>query len=461
MDLTLPESHRALQASLRDFCEEQVKPHAREWDHEEKFPARGGEGARRARRPRHPRRARSSAAPRWTAWRWPSPWRRSPATTARSPSPWPSTTAWAPATSASSATTRRSSKYLPKLATGEWLGAWGLTEPGSGSDAAAMKTTAVRRGRPLGPQRRQDVHHPGHRGRGLRRARAHRRRRSGRRASPPSSSRRALPGLQPARHPRQAGHALLGHRRSSSSRTSRCRTRQRLGEVDHGLHRHPADPRPRPHHHRRAGGRARPRRARGVRALRPGAHAPSASPSASSRPSAGCSPTCRPSSTRRACSCTARRGSPTRASRTRSEASHGQAVRLRGRHARLQQGGADPRRLRLHPGVPRGALPARRQALRDRRGHQRGAAHRSSPARSSRPETRCRWTRTGWRSSGSRCRRARRPRGRPRARSARSSNPADPADRARASPSRARRGAAHPGGPAGAGGAAAARSWTR
>ena len=37
-------------------------------------------------------------------------------------------------------------KYLPKLATGEWIGAWGLTEPGSGSDAAAMKTKAVRDG---------------------------------------------------------------------------------------------------------------------------------------------------------------------------------------------------------------------------------------------------------------------------------------------------------------------------
>jgi len=36
--------------------------------------------------------------------------------------------------------------YLPKLATGEWLGAWGLTEPGSGSDSAGMKTTAVRKG---------------------------------------------------------------------------------------------------------------------------------------------------------------------------------------------------------------------------------------------------------------------------------------------------------------------------
>lgn len=37
-------------------------------------------------------------------------------------------------------------KYLPKLATGEWIGAWGLTEPNTGSDAGNMKTTAVRDG---------------------------------------------------------------------------------------------------------------------------------------------------------------------------------------------------------------------------------------------------------------------------------------------------------------------------
>jgi alkylation response protein AidB-like acyl-CoA dehydrogenase len=34
--------------------------------------------------------------------------------------------------------------YLPKLATGEWLGAWGLTEPGAGSDAGGTQTTAIR-----------------------------------------------------------------------------------------------------------------------------------------------------------------------------------------------------------------------------------------------------------------------------------------------------------------------------
>lgn len=37
-------------------------------------------------------------------------------------------------------------KYLPELATGQKLGAWCLTEPGSGSDASGMKTTAVKNG---------------------------------------------------------------------------------------------------------------------------------------------------------------------------------------------------------------------------------------------------------------------------------------------------------------------------
>ena len=37
-------------------------------------------------------------------------------------------------------------KYVPKLATGEWLGAWGLTEPGAGSDASNSRTTAAKKG---------------------------------------------------------------------------------------------------------------------------------------------------------------------------------------------------------------------------------------------------------------------------------------------------------------------------
>ena len=37
-------------------------------------------------------------------------------------------------------------KYLPRLASGETMGAWGLTEPGSGSDAGGMQTTARKEG---------------------------------------------------------------------------------------------------------------------------------------------------------------------------------------------------------------------------------------------------------------------------------------------------------------------------
>jgi alkylation response protein AidB-like acyl-CoA dehydrogenase len=37
-------------------------------------------------------------------------------------------------------------RYLPKLASGEWIGCMGLTEPGAGSDAASIRTRAERRG---------------------------------------------------------------------------------------------------------------------------------------------------------------------------------------------------------------------------------------------------------------------------------------------------------------------------
>ena len=40
-------------------------------------------------------------------------------------------------------TEEQKSKYLPKLMSGEWIAAYGLTEPSSGSDALSAKTTAV------------------------------------------------------------------------------------------------------------------------------------------------------------------------------------------------------------------------------------------------------------------------------------------------------------------------------
>jgi len=43
-------------------------------------------------------------------------------------------------------TDEQKSRYLPRLASGEWLPAYALTEPGSGSDSAAMRTEARREG---------------------------------------------------------------------------------------------------------------------------------------------------------------------------------------------------------------------------------------------------------------------------------------------------------------------------
>lgn len=44
------------------------------------------------------------------------------------------------------ATEEQKKRWIPKLATGEWIGAWGLTEHNTGSDAGGMSTTAVKDG---------------------------------------------------------------------------------------------------------------------------------------------------------------------------------------------------------------------------------------------------------------------------------------------------------------------------
>lgn len=145
MNIELPEAHRALQQAIRNFCIEKVKPHAREWDHTEKFPTQvvkelgqlgalgimvgeefGGAGM-------------DSLAV---------------AVAVEEVARFDGSLALTVASHNGLGTSHlrvfgndaQRKKYLPKLATGEYLGAWGLTEPGSGSDAAGMKTTAVRKG---------------------------------------------------------------------------------------------------------------------------------------------------------------------------------------------------------------------------------------------------------------------------------------------------------------------------
>ena len=49
-------------------------------------------------------------------------------------------------------------KYVPLLASGDWLGAWALTEPGSGSDAGGGPNNGGQKGRPICAERQQDLH---------------------------------------------------------------------------------------------------------------------------------------------------------------------------------------------------------------------------------------------------------------------------------------------------------------
>ncbi|ADO72084.1 acyl-CoA dehydrogenase family protein [Stigmatella aurantiaca] len=145
MDFELPESHRALRASLKDFCERRVKPYAREWDQNETFPMEvvrelgqlGVMGMLVSEE--YGGAAMDSLAV---------------AVAVEEIARYDGSLALTVASHNGLGTSHirvfgneaQKRKYLPKLATGEWLGAWGLTEPGSGSDASGLRATAVRQG---------------------------------------------------------------------------------------------------------------------------------------------------------------------------------------------------------------------------------------------------------------------------------------------------------------------------
>ena len=89
-------------------------------------------------------------------------------------------------------------ELLPRLASGEGLGCYALTEPGCGSDAAALATRAERGRRRVGADGLEGLHHARLVGRDRDRLRAHRAGR-GRRGSAPSSSRRRPPASKRGR----------------------------------------------------------------------------------------------------------------------------------------------------------------------------------------------------------------------------------------------------------------------
>ncbi len=145
MDFELPDDVKALQASIREFCEEKVKPFAREWDRTETFPLQtvkelGQLGVLGVRVAEQYGGAGMGSLAMAVAVEEVARYDGSLALTVASHNGLGSSHIRV------FGNEEQKRKYLPKLATGEWLGAWGLTEPGSGSDAAGMKTTAVRKG---------------------------------------------------------------------------------------------------------------------------------------------------------------------------------------------------------------------------------------------------------------------------------------------------------------------------
>ena len=145
IDFELSEEQRVLQASVREMCERLIIPNARRWDAEEKFPheivaplgemgllgmqipeAYGGAGMKF-----HDyvialeEVAHADASIGLTM---------------------ASHNSLCTGHIYLAANEEQKRKYLPRLASGKSLGAWGLTEPGSGSDAGAARTRAVRKG---------------------------------------------------------------------------------------------------------------------------------------------------------------------------------------------------------------------------------------------------------------------------------------------------------------------------
>jgi glutaryl-CoA dehydrogenase len=111
-------------------------------------------------------------------------------------------------------------KYLPKLATGEWIGCFGLTEPNHGSDPGSMVTREESAGR-LFAVRLEDVDHQLADRRRVRRVGEARRKRRGR--DPRLHPREGLEGAVGAGHPRQGRAARVDHRRDRARRGVRAR----------------------------------------------------------------------------------------------------------------------------------------------------------------------------------------------------------------------------------------------
>ncbi|MGE5047367.1 MAG: acyl-CoA dehydrogenase family protein [Deltaproteobacteria bacterium] len=144
MDFGLNESQRKLVQMVRDFCVREVKPHAQEWDRDERFPREvvsqlGELGLLGMTVPEELGGSQLDTV--------------SVAAVVEEIARWDGSLALTVASHNGLGTSHLlrfgseelRQRYIPDIAAGRKLAAWGLTEPGSGSDAAGMRSTAVRK----------------------------------------------------------------------------------------------------------------------------------------------------------------------------------------------------------------------------------------------------------------------------------------------------------------------------
>ncbi len=145
MNFELPEQHRILRDTVREFCEREVKPHARQWDAEERFPSElvpklAELGLLGIRIPEQYGGAEMDTLAYAIAVEECARVDGSLSLTIASHN------GLGTSHILSFGNEEQKQRYLTKAVTGEWLAAWALTEPGSGSDSAGMQTTAVKDG---------------------------------------------------------------------------------------------------------------------------------------------------------------------------------------------------------------------------------------------------------------------------------------------------------------------------
>jgi alkylation response protein AidB-like acyl-CoA dehydrogenase len=145
VDFELPESHRLLRSTVREFAEREVRPRAKDWDKEERFPheilPRLAElGLLGIKIPEEYGGAGLDMLAYAVCVEEIARVDGSLALTVASHNGLGTGHVLAVGTE------EQKQRYLSRASRGEWLAAWALTEPGSGSDAAGLSTTARRDG---------------------------------------------------------------------------------------------------------------------------------------------------------------------------------------------------------------------------------------------------------------------------------------------------------------------------